>query len=216
MTTAHRRLLPALLLLALAAPLLAEGEQHLVALVRATRAAPGKGMIAALLGGLADLPGLDLEGGRLRAALRGAGLPPHPVADRFLDPIARLNKSGSKLELRYPSPVQVEVVVGGKPRGWVTLERQVSFRAERREGRLLLDDIKGIKLSRSREGFQVSLKRIQVLTEAGRPVAKVTAGLVWPLEKTRTIDLSDPLKAADDAARPESASEGPGIAGALR
>lgn len=210
----HRRLFPALLTLALAAPLLAQGEEHIVALVRAVRAAPGNTLIAALLGGLADMPAVDMQGGQLRAALREAGLPSNPVSDQFLGPIARLKKDAGKqrFSFTYPAPAKVEVVMGGKSKGWVTLERDVAFRCRRVDAQLVLDDIKGIKLSQTRDSFSVSLKKIVVLEENGRLVAKATAGLVWPLEATRTIDLSDPSKIADEASAPESG----GINGALR
>lgn len=192
-----------------AAPLLARGEEHLAALVGAVRAAGGKAAIGALLGGLADLPEVDVEGGALRAALTAAGLPSTPVSDRFLAGITRLTRRGADLRVSYASPAQHQVVIDGQSKGWVTLERVVRFEVVRRREGVALTGISGIRLSREPDGFKVRLKEVVVERRQGRTIARVTAGLTWPLERTVTVDLTDPRTAADGVERE-------GMAGALR
>lgn len=192
-----------------AAPLLARGEEHLLILVRAVRAAEGKAAIGALLDGLADLPEVDAPGDALRAALAAGGVPSTPVSARFLGGIARLARRGAELRVDYARPAQHEVVIDGKPKGWVTLERVVRFEVVRRRGAVALTGISGIRLSREADGFKVRLKEVVVERRQGRTIARVTAGLTWPLERTVTVDLSDPRTAADGVERE-------GMAGALR
>lgn len=190
-------LLAPLLVLAATGPLLADGASDLVAALGQARGS--RTPIHAILGALADLPDVTLDGPALREALRRSGLPAHAASDRILGAVTSLERRRDRLVLRLAAATSTEVVIKGDSKGWVHLAPVVSLRLRRvGERDVLIDDLTGIRLSKHQGSFAVSLKRIAAAWAPGpastRPVARITAGLTWPLERTVTVDLTDPTK----------------------
>ncbi len=184
-----------LLVLAATGPLLADGASDLAAALGSARGS--RTPFHAFLGALAELPDATLDGPALRGALQRAGLPTHEASDRILGAVTSLEKRRDRVVLRLASATSTHVTIKGDPKGWVHLAPEVRFRVRRTAGPeqgALLDDLSGIRLSKQEGSFAVSLKRISAAWAGPRPIARITAGLTWPLERTVTVDLTDPTR----------------------
>jgi hypothetical protein len=197
--------------LAIAAPLIA-GPDDLVRAITAARA-DSQNPIGTFLTAFAALPDTDLTGDQFRRALRDAGVPSEPTGDKVLGHIVRFQKTHEKITITNDQKAATEIVVDGDSKGVVTLDRVVTLNVKKQGDTVTVDGFNGLQLSKKVDSFKVSLKRLVITKENGKNVAKVTAGLAWPLQKTVTIDLSDPTNLAGDGAT--ATASGPPTQGML-
>lgn len=177
-----------LLLLSLSTAAALANEASLRALAESVRRQPDSEKALAIFSGMADLPDMDLSGAAAIQALRQGGLPGGAQVDEALGRISRLSKSGPRVRITLTG----KAAFPAKDKGWVRLAPVVEFKVRRSGAAIVLDGFSGVTLARGKTGgLSISLKKVQVTNPApGKTMADFTAGWVWPLEKTVTVELS--------------------------
>lgn len=202
----RRAPLALLLLLALPASATPAAEERLARLVRQANAAPVP--VLAFLQGIGELGALELDGAAVQRSLDLAELPADSPLRALLAGTERIAFDGERARLARSRPATFTMGSGA-----LELGKRVELRLRQTGGRIVLDDVKGVKVGERADALY-GLQRAEFLQERGRPVAKVTAG-AFVFSKTVTIDLSPPAAAAAAAQPAPGGGPSPGLSGAL-
>lgn len=211
----RRLALLVLLVIALAAPLLAEGEAVLT----------GDNPISTFVQSFVSQPDVDLKGEDARAFFRRAGMPSDGMAGDFVKNATGFSKKGSVVTITSAKKASYQFfndvkkpngTIAHEPNGCIHLDTTVTFTiAPQEKGVILIDPISGIKVSKLKDSNKATLKRISFENDArGQPIAKAT-GSWFIFSKTVTIDLSNPVGSATTAAATPTPSPTPGITNSI-
>jgi hypothetical protein len=185
--------------LAFASPLLASPMDDFMSVVNKARGSPDP--VNAFFAGFSSMGNLTVTGAEIKKGIADAGLSvDNPALAQILGNIETFSKRGDQLELHNAKKQGTEIKVDGETKGWVTLDKVVKIRLRQQGQEVVIDNFDGIELSKQKDSFKVSLKKVRFLKEGGKPKAKVTAG--WGIfSKTVDVDMSSPDAANRSSSR---------------